>query len=380
MLRKIVSFVAAAIVLLLVVAGPLVLVKRSQFQTIGRTYAAAPQPPTTVTAAPVQNIEWERILGATGSVAAVQGVTVGAEVAGKVVKISFESGSHVKAGDLLLQLDISTEEAQLRAADATAALAQANLQRAKELRATSTNSPAELDAADAQAKQAAAQAENLRAVIAKKSIRAPFAGQLGIRLVNLGQILKEGDAIASLQTLDPIYVNFSLPQQDVSKLSPGAVVRVKTDSAQDPATAGKVTAINPDVDPVTRTVRMQATLENADEKLRPGMFASVDVVLPAKASVMAIPVTAVLYQPYGNAVFVVDEKKDEKTGQVQKVLRQQLVRLGAARGDFVEVLEGLKAGEQVVSSGVFKLRPGMVVNVDNRLAPAAKMNPNPKEA
>ena len=380
MLRKIILFTASLIGFALLIAGPLILIKGSQFKAMGAAGAAMVMPPTTVTAAKVTSDSWANTITAPGSLASYQGVTVGAEVPGKVVKIGFEAGDTVKAGDLLVQLDTSTEEAQLRSAEATAALGNANLARAKELRQSSTNSPAELDAADAQAKQAAAQADSIRAVIAKKAIRAPFAGRLGLRLINLGQILKEGEAISTLQTLDPIYVNFSLPQQRLSQLSVGTTVRVRSDAAPGQIFEGRINAISPEVDPATRNVRVQATLGNKEEKLRSGMFANVEVMLPAATQVLAIPVTAVLYAPYGDSVFIVEEKKDEKTGQVQRVLRQQFVRLGAARGDFVSVLEGLKAGESVVTAGVFKLRTGMSVVIDNTLAPNAQLAPKPDNA
>lgn len=382
MLRKFVIFIVGLIGFAALIAGPLFLVKITQFKAMGEAGAAmaASMPPTTVTAAPAAAQDWENSISATGSLAAVQGVTVGAEMPGKVVKIGFEPGASVKANDLLVQLDTTTEEAQLRAAEATAALAKANLDRARELRQNNTNSPAELDAADAQAKQAAAQVESIRTVIAKKTIRAPFAGRLGLRLVNLGQILREGDPITTLQTLDPIYVNFSLPQQHLSFVNQGSVVRVRSDAAPGETFEGKVNAISPEIDSATRNIRVQATITNRGEKLRPGMFATVDVVLPSRTNALAIPVTAVLYAPYGDSVFVIDEKKDEKTGKVAQVLRQQFIRVGGARGDFVNVIDGLKAGEQVVTSGVFKLRPGMNVVIDNKLAPPAELEPKPKNA
>ena len=378
MLKKTLQFVAGLIVFALLIAGPLILVKKSQFKAM----ASAPMfmPPTTVTAAPAAAQKWDNVLNATGSLVPVQGVTVAAEMPGKVVKISFEAGASVKAGDVLLQLDTSTEEAQLRAAEATAALAKANLERARGLRESNTNSPAELDAADAQAKQAAAQADMLRAVIAKRTVRAPFTGRLGLRLVNLGQILREGDAITTLQTLDPIFVNFSLPQQRLAQLTTGTRVRVTTDAAPGEVFEGEITALSAEVDPLTRNVRVQATLPNRAEKLRAGMFANVEVVLPKQSEVLAIPVTAISYAPYGDSVFVIDEQKDEKTGKVQQVLRQQFVRLGTARGDFVDVTDGLKPGQQVVTSGVFKLRAGMPVVIDNKLAPPAQLAPKPRNA
>jgi len=379
---KIIRFFGFLILAIIVIAGPLALVKTAQIKKMiaAGEAAAAAMPPTTVTAADAQPQSWENSLPATGSLLAVQGVTVGAEVPGKVVQIAFEAGAAVKAGDLLVQLDTTTEEAQLRAAEATAALAKANLERARELRQNNTNSVAELDAADAQAKQADAQVEAIRAVIAKKTIRAPFDGRLGLRLVNLGQILREGDPISTLQTLDPIYVNFSLPQQRISQIAPGSVVHVTSDAAPGESFEGRITAISPEVDTSTRNIRVQATITNRGEKLRPGMFANVDVMLPTRTEALAIPATAVLYAPYGDSVFVIDEQKDEQSGKVQQVPRQQFVRLGAARGDFVNVVDGLKPGEKVVTSGVFKLRGGMPVVIDNTLAPDAKLAPKPKDA
>ncbi len=378
MSRKILLFVAGFIGCVLLIAGPLFLIKTGQFKAMGEAGAAMVMPPTTVTAEPAKRDSWGDNLSAPGSLDAVQGVTVGAEVPGKVVKIGFEPGASVQAGDLLVQLDTSTEEAQLRAAEATAALAQANLARARELRASGTNSPAELDASDASARQTDAQAESIRAIIAKKTIRAPFAGRLGLRLVNLGQILREGDPIITLQTMDPIYVNFSLPQQRLAQLSAGNTVQVTSDAAPGETFTGRISAINPEIDSTTRNVRVQATIANTGEKLRPGMYASVEVLLPTRAEVLMIPVTSVLYAPYGDTIFIVEEQKDEKSGQSQQVLRQQFVRLGAARGDYVSVVDGLKDGEVVVTSGVFKLRPGMPVVIDNKLALDVKLEPKPK--
>jgi len=375
MLKKLII----AVTLVVLVVSMLFYAKKSQFAAMGAAQMAMVMPPETVTATAAKDQSWETKLTATGSVVAVQGVTVSAEMAGKVAKITFESGATVAAGDLLVQLDTSTEEAQLAAAEAGAKWAQLNLDRAKDLREKSTNSQSDVDSATVQAKQADAQVDGIRAAIAKKTIRAPFSGRLGLRLVNLGQILKEGDAIVSLQTLDPIYVNFSLPQQRLAEVTVGGVVRVTSDAAPGETLEGKVTALNPDVDPATRNVRVQATLTNVGDKLRPGMFATVTVVLPNKENVRAIPASAVLYAPYGDSVFVVDEKTDAKSGKMEKVLRQQFVRLGTTRGDFVAVVSGLKEGEVIVTSGVFKLRPGEAVVVDNSLAPDAQLAPKPHD-
>ena len=237
---------------------------------------------------------------------------------------------------------------------------------------------AEHDAAVAEHRQAIAQADSIRASISKKKIRAPFAGRLGIRLVNLGQYLKEGDGIVSLQSLDPIFVNFLLPQKALVHLRPGLPVRITTDGLPGETIEGRITTVNPEVDPITRNIRAQATIANPDDILRPGMYADLAVVLPTDREVLAIPTTAVLYAPYGYSVFLVEEKKDEKTGKVGKVLRQQFVRLGESRGDFMAVTEGLQGGETIVSTGVFKLRNGMGVEIDNTLAPNFALQPTPE--
>ena len=362
---------------IVVIVGALFLIKRSQFNAMGAAGAAMVMPPETVTSAAVEDSSWADLVTATGSVAAVQGVVIGAEMGGKVAKISFEAGAVVNTGDVLVELDTSTEVAQLRAAEATAQLTQANVDRSRDLAEKSTISKAELDAAEAQFKQASAQADSIRAVIAKKTIKAPFAGRLGLRQVNLGQILKDGDPIATLQTLNPVYINFSVPQQRLAVLTVGTGIRATTDAAPGATFEGKITAVSPEIDPITRNVRVQATVNNDGEKLRAGMFATVEVILPTGAKVLVIPATAVSYAPFGDSVFVIDEKKNEKSGQMQKVLRQQFIRLGPARGDFVSVVSGLKAGEAIVTSGVFKLRAGMDVVIDNRLAPTAELAPKP---
>ncbi len=351
------------------------LIKLKQFEAMGAM--SMEMPPETVTTDKVRRANWPDTLSATGSLVAVQGVTVGAELGGKVVEIAFESGDRVKVGDLLLRLDVSAEEAQLRSAEAAAKLARINLDRNRDLRANKTVSQADLDIAEANYKQATAQVDNVRAAIAKKTLRAPFDGQLGLRQVNLGQIVEQGTAIVTLQAIDPIYVDFSLPQQRFSQLSPGTAVNLTTDAAPGEVFGGRIIAVNPEIDQLTRSVRVRATLSNQGEKLRAGMYANVEVLLDSAETVLAIPATAVLYAPYGDTVFVIDEQTDEASGETQLLLRQQVVRLGETRGDFVAVEAGLKEGEQVVTSGVFKLRPKMAVVIDNSLAPEAKMAPKP---
>ncbi len=376
MFKKIIVYVATVFGLLVVIVA-LGGTKALQFSAMGAAGAAFVPPPESVTATAASEESWDNILTATGSVAPVQGVTVAAEMAGKVVSINFESGTTVAAGDLLVQLDVTNEQAQLRSAEAAADLAKLSLARARELREKGTNASSDLDLADAQAKQAAAAADSLRAIIAKKTVRAPFAGRLGLRLINLGQILREGESIVTLQTLDPVYTNFSLPQQFLSVLSVGAGVRLSTDAAPGEIFSGKITAIAAEIDPVTRNVRVQATFANPAEKLRSGMFGTVTVMLPPTGKSLVIPSTAVLYAPYGDSVFVISEAKNPKSGKMEKTIRQQFIRLGSARGDFVTVVSGLKPGEEVVTTGVFKLHPGMSVVVDNSLAPKAQLAPKP---
>jgi membrane fusion protein (multidrug efflux system) len=331
-------------------------------------------PPETVTSTAVRTDSWETSLTAVGTLNAVQGVTVAAELAGKVVKIDFEAGTPVRKGDILLRQDISSEEAQLPGALAQVELTRTNLQRTNQLLEKGLISQVERDNAVASAEQAQAQAENIRATIAKKTIRAPFSGHLGIRQVNLGQMLREGDPIVTLQSLEPIYVDFTLPQQQLPLVRQGLTVQVSADALPGATTEGRITAINPLVDSQTRQIKVQATVANRGEKLRPGMFVNVAVGLPARQDVLAIPATAVLYAPYGDSVFIVEDAADNKG----KVLRQQFVRLGLKRGDFVAIASGVKEGETVVSTGVFKLRNSQPVVVDNTLAPDFQKAPTPE--
>ncbi len=374
-MKKRVIFTIVGLFVLIGVLGGIKGLQISRMVAQGKTFVP---PPETVTTFKVQPESWESLLTSVGSLEAVQGVMVTAELKGKVEKIAFEPGTKVRAGDLLVQQDISSETAQLRASEAAVALAKITLQRTRKLLAENTVSQSQYDNADAQYKQAAAQVDNIRAAIAKKTIRAPFAGRIGIRLINLGQALNEGDAIVSLQSFDPIFVNFSLPQQQLAQIRPGLTVRVTSDAIPGRTIEGKITAINPAVDPATRNIRVQATVANSEEQLRPGMFANVVVVLPAQEKVLPIPATAVLYAPYSDSVFIVKEKKNEKTTQPGKIVRQQFVRLGKKRGDFIAVNSGLKEGETIVSTGVFKLRNGQAVVVNNSLAPEFKLMPKTK--
>jgi membrane fusion protein (multidrug efflux system) len=328
----------------------------------------------------VKEEDWAPILSSVGSVSAVQGAIVSAELAGTVSEIKFENGGIAKKGDVLVKLDTSSEEAQLKTAEADLEWARRDLARTRDLAARNVISKADVDAAESKFKQKEGTVENMRAMIAKKEVRAPFNGLLGIRQVNIGQTINAGQPVVPLQSLDPVYVDFALPQQHVSKLAPGLETHVRTDAVGGREFVGKVTAINSGVDVTTRTVPVQATLENSEHALRPGMFAKVEVVLPEKQRALVIPGTSVSYAPYGDSVFVIDKKKDPKTGKESQAIRQQFVRIGESRGDFVAVTQGLKAGETVVGTGVFKLRNGMAVTINNDLAPKPQMNPTPADS
>jgi membrane fusion protein (multidrug efflux system) len=336
-------------------------------------------PPTTVTSALVKDEDWAPMLTAVGSVSAVQGAIVSTELAGVVSEINFDSGAQAKKGEVLMKLDASQEEALLRSAEADAQLARTDLERARDLAMKKVVSGAELDSAQSKFRRMNAVVDQMRSNIAKKTVTAPFDGQLGIRQVNVGQMINAGQQVVGLTALDPVYVDFALPDQYLSKLSKDLEVTVRSDAFPGRLFKGKLTAINSMVDPVTRNVPLQATLENPDHALHPGMFAKVEVALSETKKTVVIPGSAVSYAPYGDSVFVIEKQKDPKTGKESEMLRQQFARIGEARGDFVAVTQGLKAGQTVVSTGVFKLRNGMAVTVNNDLAPKPELNPKPPD-
>jgi membrane fusion protein, multidrug efflux system len=361
---------------LLVVVVALVGIKASQIMAMIKAGKSFAPPPESVTSAKVEAAQWGATRTAVGTIVAVRGVTLSTELAGLVREITFESGSPVKRGAPLVRLDTSVEAAQLASAQADAALARANLQRAKTLRQGGSSSEADLDAAEARAKQAEAAVANLQAIIAKKTVRAPFDGRISIRQVELGQVLSTGNPIASLQTVTPIHADFWLPQQAFADLRPGQPVRVRVDAFPGSTWAGEITTINPEVDAATRNVRVRATVPNPDGRLRPGMFASVEVISPERREVLVVPATAVIFAPYGDSVFVVEEQKGPD-GKSALVARQKFVRLGERRGDFVAVAFGVSAGDTVVSTGAFKVRNGAAVALNNALAPQPSLDPQP---
>ncbi len=363
-----------------VVALGLLLTAVKGLQIFTMISAKPPMPVEAVTSAPVKEEDWAPVLSSVGSVSAVQGAIVSAELGGTISEITFQNGGVAKKGDVLMKLDASSEEAQMRTAEADLELARKDLERTRDLAVRKVVSKAEFDSAESKFKQKEGSVDQMRSMITKKEVRAPFDGQLGIRQVNVGQMINAGQQVVPLQALEPMYVDFAIPQQRLPQLSTGLEVRVKSDAVQGRDFVGKLTAINSTVDPVTRNVSLQATLDNKDHTLRPGMFAKVEVVLPEKNRTLVIPGSAVSYAPYGDSVFVIEKKKDPKTGKESQMIRQQFVRIGEARGDFVSVTTGLKAGETVVGTGVFKLRNGMAVTVNNDLAPKPQMNPTPVDS
>jgi membrane fusion protein (multidrug efflux system) len=366
-------------VLVLLVLGGLAGIKTLQIRKLMASGQGAAAPVETVSTFAAREEHWQGSLTAIGSVTAAQGVTVTTEIPGLIRQIAFESGAVVEKEALLIRLDTSSEEAQLRAVEAQVELAKLNAERLRSLRKEKTVSQSDLDTAEANLKQNQANGDAIRSTIEKKTIRAPFAGRLGIRLVNLGQYLDPGKPVVSLQSLSPIYVEFALPQQELAKLKSGLRLRLTTDAYVDRCFEGILTALNPDLDVATRSVGLQGTIENAGQLLRPGMFARVQVLLPEQQNVLVIPVTAVLSAPYGDSVYVVEPNpgKDAKGGLK---VRQQFVRVGRAQGDFVSIETGLKPGERVVSTGVFKLRNGMAVIENNTLVPKTERSPRPEDS
>jgi membrane fusion protein, multidrug efflux system len=348
------------------------------FVSLAKSGAFEP-PPTAVTTDVAKQAEWQPSLESVGSVTAVNGVTVSTDLAGIVRQISFDSGSKVRAGDLLARLDTTQEEAQLHQSEAQRDWASVSLKRDKDLLEKHAVSQSDYDNAAATYRQAQATVDQFNALIARKTLRAPFDGVAGIRQVNLGQYLKEGDPIVTVQAFDPIYVNFSLPQQDLGKLVVGEPVALRVDAFGDRAFNGTITAINSLVDQATRNVQIQATLANPDWQLRPGMFAKVSVLMSERQNVVAIPATSIHYAPYGDSIFIVSQMKDQ-LGKEYKGVKEQFIKLGQSRGDMIAVLSGLKPGEEVVTSGVFRLKSGAHVKVNNQIKPDSDLAPNPSDS
>jgi len=362
---------------LAIVAG-LGFVKFKQIQTAIAEGASFQPPPEAVTTIVAAEEQWPTTLTAIGTMAAVQGVTVSADLPGTVEKILFESGQAVRAGDTLAILDTRQEQAQLAALEAGRELARLTFDRMQGLLNERVISQAEFDRATAEYRQTDARVGEVRAVIARKTIRAPFTGVLGLRQVNLGQYLAGGGELVMLQSLNPIYVNFGVPQQSAAEVPVGRTVRITANDRAGQWT-GRVTAIDSKVDETTRNLQIQATLANPDGTLRPGMFVQAEVALgPSKAAV-TLPASAINYAPYGVSVFIVSEFKGPD-GRPYRGVRQQIVKLGATRGDQIAILSGVKAGDEVVTSGVFKLRNGGAVQINNAVKPGNNPTPRPENS
>jgi membrane fusion protein, multidrug efflux system len=353
-------------------------VKFRQFQAAAGQASFTP-PPEAVTTIVAEQEDWPSTLTAIGTMAAVQGVTVSADLPGIVDRITFESGKSVRAGDVLVQLDMRQERAQLAAVEAEHDLAGLNFDRMQGLLNERVISKAEYDRATADSRQTQARVGEIRAAIERKTIRAPFSGILGIRQVNLGQYLSAGDAVVGLQSLNPIYVNFGVPQQEAAQVRVGRQVRITADDLAGIDFTGRVTALDSSVDEATRNVQVQATLANPEGKLRPGMFVQTEIVLGASRSVVALPASAISYAPYGDSVFIVTDLKGPN-GEAYRGVRQQFVKLGGARGDQIAVTSGVNPGDEVVTSGVFKLRNGAAVTVNNKVRPANNRAPKPEDS
>ena len=365
------------VVMTVIIAG-LGFVKFQQIQTAIAQGASFQPPPEAVTTIVVQQVEWPETLSAIGSVAAVQGVIVSADLSGTVDRVAFESGRAVRQGDVLVELDTRQERAQLAAAEAQRDLARTNFDRMQGLLKDNVISRAEYDSATADNKQTEARAGEIRAAIQRKRITAPFSGILGIRQVNVGQYLSSGDPIVQLQSLNPIYVNFDVPQQATSQMRNGRDVRITTDDLAGVEFRGRITAIDSVVNSETRNIQVQATLANPEGRLRPGMFVQAEVVLGSGRPVMALPATAISYAPYGDSIFVVSNLKGPN-GESYRGVRQQFVKLEGTRGDQVGVVSGVKAGDEVVTSGVFKLRNAAAVLVNNKVQPGNNPAPKPED-
>ena len=362
-----------------IVIGLLGFVKFRQVQTAIAQSASFQPPPEAVTTLVAQPEEWAATLSAIGTVAAVQGVTVSADLPGTIARVAFESGRAVRKGDILAELDTRQERAQLAAVEAQRELARLNYNRLKGLLADRVISQAEFDRAAADQKETDARLGEVHATIERKTIRAPFDGVLGIRLVNLGQYLAAGDAVVPLQSLHPIYVNFGVPQQDIGQIRVGHRIQVTARDVAGVAFSGRVTALDSIVDQATRNVQVQATLPNTTGQLRSGMFVQTELLLGASQSVIAVPASAINYAPFGDSVFVVTDLKGQK-GETYRGVRQQFVKLGGSRGDQVAIVSGVSAGDEVVTSGVFKLRNGAAVVVNNKVQPSNKRAPKPEDS
>ncbi len=374
MKKRMVLMLVVVVVFIGIVGG----VKYFQIKSAMAQHGHYTPPPEAVTTVLTKQEAWDTTLASIGSVAAVNGVTVSADLPGVVEQISFDSGRFVPKGEVLVRLDARQERAQLAAAEAQKELTRLDLERKQGLRAKDAIPQATFDRSSAEYKQAEARVGEIAAAIARKTIRAPFSGVAGIRQINLGQYLAPGSPIVTLQALQPVYVNFNVTQQEVGRLQVGTTVQVTAEGLQK-LESGKIAAIDSIIDEGTRNARVQAIFENRDGRLRPGMFVETQLARGIKTPVMTVPVSAISYAPFGDSVYIVEQVKGPD-GKEYRGVRQQFVKLGGSRGDLVAIISGVKAGEEIVTSGVFKLRPGAAVVVNNAIQPGSSATPRPEDS
>jgi membrane fusion protein (multidrug efflux system) len=363
----------------LVVLTTLGFVKFRQVQAGMQAAASFQPPPEAVTSIVANREQWAATMGVIGSMEAVHGVMISADLPGTVARINFESGQAVHEGDILVELDTRQEHAQLAALEAQRDLARLNYDRTQKLFNSGVISRSDYDQSTAQQKQTEANVGEIRATIERKTIRAPFSGILGIRKVNLGQYLAAGNAIVQLQSLNPIYVDFGVPQQQGNQVKVGNTVQIVSQDLAGQVFTGRVTALDSVVDEATRNVQVQATLSNPQGKLKPGMFVHVELRFGVSRDVIELPASAISYAPYGDSVFIVTDLKGPK-GQTYRGVRQQFVKVDGSRGDQVAVVSGVNPGDEVVTSGVFKLRNGAAVQVNNKVQPENNPAPKPQDS
>lgn len=364
--------VFAALALLLLLFSAFALVKYLQISAAIAEGQKHGPPPDAVTTVIAEEQAWPVTAQAVGSLSAVDGAMLSTEELGRVVKINFESSTKVEAGQLLVALDTSVEEAELESAKAQLTLAQINAKRQRELRNNKANSQSELDNAEAVLRQAAAKVAMTEAQIARKKVIAPFEGHAGIRKVNLGQMVPAGTEVVSLQSYKSLYVNFSLPQKELSRLKEGQVLEVRFGGLSDRVFKGRLTSIDSEINTVTRNIMLQGEVENSEELLRPGMFVDVRLYYGQDENYVTVPISSVLNAPYGDSAFIV------LPGEGPRPVKNVPLRLGAKRGDQVAVLSGISPGDEVATSAVFKLRPDSLVIVNNSVTPGNDPDPTPK--
>ncbi len=365
-MRYVVAFGA-----LLLVVGALVAIKFTQISGLikmGKEMEKAGPPPEVVSTAIAKQETWESALTSVGTISPFKGVAVSNDAPGVVTAIRFESGAIVKLGDVLVELDANVERAQLAAVVARRDLAAVNAGRSRALVASNSIPKAQLDNDEALVKSSASDVGALQAQIARKTVRAPFAGRLGIRAINLGQYLNPGTTITSLESMDSVFVDFTLPQQNLADVAVGSVVHITLEGDAGAPFEGVVKAIDPAVDPMTRSIKVRASIPNQKEQLRAGMFANVSIVLAEQKAYVTVPATGVVHASFGDSVFIVEDKK----------ARQQFVKTAGSRGDFVAIADGLKAGQEIVTAGAFKLRNGGGVTVNNSLPQNPQLAPRPE--